>query len=170
MINIKWVGIVHIGGMVLENIYGIIFPPNRWYDTIYICTFIGIVYSWLCFKDECLISYIIKKRKNPTYELGSEPGNVEDIIIFFPNHTYYYIFFHVNHILRMISIYIVNDRSFHCSNKTMIPLFSLYTVYVYDILLLSDYRNKIYPYLQIALGFYLMNMIIKIFHLGSFFS
>ena len=56
----------------------------------------------LC-KDECIISFLMKKLENPEYVLGKDPSDVSDIINIFPNKKTYELFFHINNISRVIS-------------------------------------------------------------------
>jgi hypothetical protein len=106
-------GKLHLFGMVIKNIYGFIIPKYILFDKLYLISFVFIQFSWLLCKDECIISYLIKKYKNKNYLLGSEPENIEDIIIIFPNKNVYYFFYNANHLLHICSLLIVNNRTIH---------------------------------------------------------
>jgi hypothetical protein len=107
----KYVGIFHLCGMVIEDIYGFIVQKNIFLDKLYIISFVSIPFSWIICKDECIISYIMKKIEDPKYILGTEPENVEDISILFSNKEQYVIFYNINNLLRICSIIIVNHRT-----------------------------------------------------------
>ena len=161
-ISSNYVGIIHVYGMIIENIYGFIphfFISNiRFFDKLYILSFVFIPLSWIVCKDECIISYISKKVENPNYQLGSEPENVKDIIDLFYTKELYSIFYHTNHILRISSLIIVNNRTTHISYYIFTPTFVLYTIYVYDIIYKLNYRKQLYPYFQILLCIYLFTI------------
>ena len=61
--------------MIIENIYGFLSSKNIFFDKLYVISFISIPFSWIICKDECIISYVMKKIENPNYILG----NVKDI-------------------------------------------------------------------------------------------
>ena len=88
----KYIGIFHLCEMIIENVYGFIISKNIFSDKLYIISFIAIPFSWIICKDECFISYTMKKLENPNYILGTEPENVKDISDLF-THKYIYIFF-----------------------------------------------------------------------------
>lgn len=141
-------GRIHLAGMILQSIYGY-FPyfQHQLYDTVYLLQNIAIPVSWILCKDECILSYIIKKRENPNYILGSEPQNVKDITDLFPeNPVYYQLFYHINHIVRIGSLIIVNQRVFFLSTSIWYPFLSVYTLYIYDITYQTNYRKTIYSF------------------------
>jgi hypothetical protein len=153
---IKTIGILHLFGMVIKNIYGIIIAKNILFDKIYITIFLSIPISWILFKDECIISYAIKKYNNKNYILGNNPEDVNDISDLFFNKHLYTLFYHSNQILQIISIFIVNNRTTNISNFYFVPTILFYTFYIYDILYKINYRKKLYPYFQAILLFYLI--------------
>ena len=165
-ISSNYVGIIHVYGMIIENIYGFIphfFISNiRFFDKLYILSFVFIPLSWIICKDECIVSYLCKKTENPNYQLGSEPENVKDIIDLFYTKELYSIFYHTNHILRISSLLIVNNRTTHISYYIFTPTFVLYTIYVYDIIYKLNYRKQLYPYFQILLCLYLFTIFYNI--------
>ena len=157
MIDIfKWVGIFHTCNMIIENVYGFITVKHIFMDQLYLVSFVCIPYSWLLCKDECIISYMIKKYENPNYILGDEPENAKDIMDLFTNQYQYAIFYHCNHILRIGSLYIVNGRTTHIPHIIFVPTMILYSYYVYDIYYKIHSRKKIYPYFHILFAIYLL--------------
>ena len=86
------IGIIHICGMLVEDMYGFIMRKHIFLDQLYMMSFVTIPLSWIIFKDECIISYLAKKIKNHHYTLGNEPENVNDISDLFTNKQQYFIY------------------------------------------------------------------------------
>ena len=127
------VGLVHLCGIVAENIYGIVIPKTFGHDPAYMILFLSVPLSWLACKNECIISYLVKKHENPQYRMGSIPEDSNDLICLFPNPQSYRIFFNVNYGLRMISVFLINHRSMNLPQIILIPTLVLYTLYLYGI-------------------------------------
>jgi hypothetical protein len=153
------VGVLHLSGMVLGNVYGFLFQQHFFMDRLYLFQFVVIPLSWIVCKDECLISYIVKKYKNPSYELGREPNNVEDMSGLFSSEISWLLFYNINYALRIGSLWIVNQRTTQISSYVITPTLLLYSFYVYDILLGSQYRKRITPYFEIVFSLCLVCMI-----------
>jgi hypothetical protein len=151
----KYVGIIHLCGMIMEDTYGFIVGKNIFLDKLYIISFVCIPFSWILCKDECIISYIMKKVENKNYILGNQPENVNDISNLFTNEQQYFIFYNVNNLLRTFSVIIVNRRTTKINDVIIIPTCILYLFYNYDITYKLNYRKLLYPYFQIILCFYL---------------
>jgi len=147
--------------MILEDTYGFIIK-NSFLDKLYIISFVSIPFSWILCKDECIISYIMKKVENKHYILGNQPENVKDVSNLFTNEQQYLIFYNVNNILRIVSVIIVNKRTTNINDVTIIPTCMLYLVYNYDITYKFNYRKLLYPYFQIILCFYFFTIFYKI--------
>ena len=157
----KYIGIIHICCMIIENIYGFIIGKNILFDKLYIISFVSIPFSWIICKDECIISYLIKKIEKKNYILGSEPENVKDITNLFINEQQYFIFYNINNLLRILSVIIVNKRTTHINYIILIPMYILYLFYTYDITYKLNYRKLLYPYFQIILCLYLFTIFYK---------
>jgi hypothetical protein len=165
----KCVAIFHLFGMMFENTYGIIsygfikFGSKNYIilDKLYIITFIFIPLSWSFCKDECIISYLIKKYENPKYILGSEPENATDLINLFPNKNIYFTINTINPLLRIVSVMLVNNRTTKISYYTISPAILLYLFYIYDIIFKFNYRKKNYLYLQIIFSYYLLYFLLS---------
>lgn len=158
----KYIGLLHLSGMIIESTYGFIFVKHITYDKLYIITLTFIPFSWIICNDECIISYLIKKNENPKYRLGDEPENVEDISNFFTNKPQYILFNNINYFLRLFSLIIVNHRTTQISYLTLIPTVTLYSFYIYDITYKLNIRKKMHPYFQIILCLYLLSIFCKI--------
>jgi hypothetical protein len=157
----KYVGIIHLCGMILEDTYGFITRKNIFFDKLYIISFVSIPFSWILCKDECIISYIIKKLENKNYILGNNPENVKDISNLFAKEHYYFIFYNINNLLRIFSVIIANKRTTNINDAIMIPTYVLFLCYNYDITYKLNYRKLLYPYFQTILCFYLFTVLYK---------
>jgi hypothetical protein len=157
----KHIGIIHLCGMIIENIYGFIIIKNLFFDKLYIISFVSIPISWVICKDECIVSYVMKKIENRNYILGNEPENVKDVIQLFRNERQYMIFYNVNILIRICSVMVVNKRSTNINNLIFIPTCILYLYYNYDITYKLNYRKKLYPYFQMILCFYFFTIFYK---------
>jgi hypothetical protein len=157
----KYIGITHLCGMIIENIYGFIMKKNILFDKFYIISFVSIPFSWVICKDECIISYIIKKLENKNYILGNEPDNSKDISDLFINNKQYRIFNNINILTRICSVIIVNERTTNVNYEIIVPTCILYLCYNLDIMYKLNYRKKIYPYFHIILFFYLFTTFYK---------
>jgi hypothetical protein len=155
------IGILHLCGMILENIYGFFNWNNFFLDKLYIISFVSIPFSWVICKDECIISYIIKKIENKNYILGDEPENVKDLSDLFANKHQYMVFYNINILLRICSVFIVNERTTKIYYGIIIPTNILYLFYNYDITYKLNYRKKLYPYFQIILCMFLFTTFYK---------
>ena len=77
MIN-RFVGFSHLLSGVILSSLPIIEQSDRSFD-IFILTYSLSPISWMLCKNECIISYLVKKYKNPNYILGSNPYSYMDI-------------------------------------------------------------------------------------------
>jgi hypothetical protein len=157
----KYIGTIHLCGMIIENVYGFFVRKNIMFDKLYIITFASIPFSWVVCKDECIISYIMKKLENKNYILGDEPENVKDISNLFINENQYLLFYNVNNLSRVVSVIIVNNRTSKINDCFIIPACILYLYYNYDITYKLNYRKRLYPYFQIILCMYLTIILYK---------
>lgn len=155
------IGILHLCGMIIENIYGFVFVKTDYLDKLYIISFISIPFSWIICKDECIISYITKKMENPNYILGNDPGNVKDISDLFLNGQHYLFFYNINLILRISSVIIVNNRTTNIDYSICLPTYILYLLYNYNITYKLNYVKVLYPFFQIILCVYLFTIFYK---------
>jgi hypothetical protein len=157
----KYIGTIHLCGMIIENVYGFFVRKNIMFDKLYIISFVSIPFSWVVCKDECIISYIMKKLENKNYILGDEPENVKDISNLFINENQYLLFYNVNSLCRIFSVIIVNNRTSKINDCFIIPTCILYLYYNYDITYKLNYRKRLYPYFQIILCIYLTIILYK---------
>ena len=148
-----FVGIIHVGGMMIVNTYGFIVSQHDLLDRIYMVGFLSIPFSWILCKDECIISYLVKKYENRHYILGSDSANVDDIVDLFPSkQCYNYGFYPINHGLRVYSLFLVNERTTLIGTRLFSPMILLYSLYTFDITYSTNYSRSFYPYFHIFLG------------------
>ena len=157
----KCIGIIHLFAMIMEDIYGFIIRKNIILDKLYIIGFVSIPCTWIICKDECIISYVMKKIENNNYILGDEPEDAKDIRDLFINKQQYLIFYHINNLLRIFSVLVVNERTTNIHSMIFIPTCLLYLLYTYDISYKLNYRKKFDPFFQIILGVYFFTCMFK---------
>jgi len=148
--------------MIFEDIYGFILGKNILLDRLYMIVFVSTPFSWIICKDECIVSYLMKKLENKQYIIGNEPENAKDIIDLFKNEQQYLIFYNLHNLLRMFSVSIVNKRTTTIHDLFFIPTCIFYLCYNYDITYRINYRKKVYPYFQIIFSLYLFTCFYKI--------
>ena len=71
-------GIVHVTGMAFLAFYAFLFQKSSIADTIFVSFICILALSWMLFKNECLISYTIRKMKDPNYVMGSDAVEMDD--------------------------------------------------------------------------------------------
>jgi hypothetical protein len=165
---VTFLGSLHLCGMIIENVYGFLIE-DKILDNLYLISFLLLPLSWIICKDECIISYLLKKYQNPYYQLGDEPENTKDISDLFPSSNYYLFFYHSNHLLRIVSVIIVNHRNTSSSSQIsyflFYPTLIMYSIYIYDITFRLCYRKRLYPYFQILFSAFLFTILYdKLFH------
>jgi len=156
--KLKYIGIFHLCGMIMQNIYGFLSAKNVFFDKLYIISFVSIPFSWVLCKNECIISYLTKKLENPNYLLGNEPENTKDISDLFINKEQYMFFYNLNNLIRICSVIIVNHRTTNIHYFICIPTYILYLFYIYDITYKLNYTKTIYPFFQIILCIHLFTI------------
>jgi hypothetical protein len=138
------IGILHLGGMVAQNLYGFFPRHNQGWDTLYVIFFVSVPLSWAVCKDECIVSYLAKKIQNPHYRLGSEPENATDMSDLFLSQSHYFYFYNANNFLRLCSLVIVNRRTTNINFALLIPIALLCFYYNYDIAYRWNTRKKLF--------------------------
>ena len=140
----RTIGIIHLGGMIFESIYGFLPGIHSCLNNkIYLTALLALPFSWILCKGECYISYLMKKMKNPDYILGHEAENVQDIIAIFPSYETYASFYHVNHCIRILSLLSTYYSTFLHIDPIFLANLGLYTFYVYDIFYGTEIQKKI---------------------------
>jgi hypothetical protein len=124
----QFLAYIHISVFFYRNIYGWLPPVSsstriaEMADYGYLAFFCVTPLSWiLCFRGECVVSYIYKQMIDPTYQLGAAPNTAadfEDVITpwlrmlsssgdFILSYEGFMI---LNHCLYMVSLFLVNER------------------------------------------------------------
>jgi hypothetical protein len=117
------IGFIHLVAMMAFSAYGFIaITPSEFSDTAYIAIISSTTLSWIMLRDECLISYYVKKRADPAYVLGTNPES-EDMSDLFPQKWQYSVIVFASHLSKMASLYVVVNR---CMNdKYMIQQYPI---------------------------------------------
>jgi hypothetical protein len=127
------IGFIHLGAMVAFSAYGFIDPwvtATEFLDRAYIATISSTILSWIILRDECLISYYVKKRANPAYILGTNPES-EDMSDLFPHVWQYKVIVFASHLSKMASLYVVVlRREYLIQQYPMVFYCTLYGVMV----------------------------------------
>jgi hypothetical protein len=143
----RTIGKIHLSGIIIRNIYGFVVPDLHELDTLYLMWYYILPVSWLLFRGECVVSYIAKKIKDPSYQLGSEANNNSDIADLFPNHLSYRIFSVVSTAAYFTSVQIVFNRTYRDIDDAF-----------YNTILSSEYR---FFYHECAVYLYLVYILDK---------
>jgi len=159
------IGIIHISGVIVRNMYGFVLPGGPILDYLYILAFYSIPLSWLLCRGECVISYLAKKIKNPNYQLGSESDNHSDLVDLFPNKQYYHLFSITSTLTYFTSTHIVYHRRYRgkdCGVSLHYLAVVVYLIYIVD----TGYLGRlivrtIHPYYEIAFGLLLFANILS---------
>ena len=145
------VGILHFGCAMVKNAYFIVYPSNFLEETIFITLYALTPISWILCKDECLVSYIIKKLNNPQYSLGDEPNNYKDMLDVCFNEYIFNISFHMNTILQIISLFVIKHRYENINTRMFYTSLVTKLIYIYDIKYNTSIRKILYPWFQIIM-------------------
>ena len=167
------IGIIHITGVILRNLYGFVGYSLPALDYLYLLTYYMIPLSWLLCRGECIISYLAKKIKNPNYQLGSESDNHSDLVELFPNKQCYHLFSIVSTMTYFTSTQIVYHRMCNygeiiCDENLHEYVVYLYLIYIIDTWYMGRFiTNTLHPYYEIVFGILLFGLIWKQFVYGQ---
>ena len=125
--NIKIIGGIHLATAAFLSIYGLLFKKN-WFDMIYVFFIICMILSWACFNGECVLTYILKKKKNNEYICGEDSNILDDISIFIGSNELAYVGRLFICIFYAISIFIVLKRNnyskyIYCISPSLLILY-----------------------------------------------
>jgi len=156
---------IHVLLMILYCLYGFITKKSVW-DYVYIFAAYLIVLQWTFQKGECILSLMYKKAAIPNYKVG-DYGNSELYLAFpeYPNQIR--IFLYIQHLLQVISIYLVFTRN-HISVKLYASFLIIAALYKCREYIFTDcYRQvecilfeKIVRYIMIIHGIYILWILI----------
>ena len=135
--SIKYVfSSIHVLLLVSLLTYPFVIAKNYVFDKLYVLLFLLGKLSWIFCKDECYISYIFKKIENPTYILGNNAKEMDDLLQLSPNN---YIGRFLSHgvlvfpLVYAAEIVIVNHRSKIIPNFSLGLIIVFYIFYLYYI-------------------------------------
>ena len=92
------------------GVYGFIFKKNR-FDMLYLFYNLLVAISWSFYNGECVLTYWIKKYRNPKYVAGEESTNLEDMYLLIGSKEIVSIVMTIGVVLSPISFYIVFKRN-----------------------------------------------------------
>jgi hypothetical protein len=119
------IGFIHLVAMMAFSAYGFIgvtAAAAELLDKAYIAIISSTILSWIMLRDECLISYYVKKRADPAYVLGTNPES-EDMSDLFPQKWQYRVIVFASHLMKMESLYVVVNR--RMNDKYMIQQYPI---------------------------------------------
>ena len=148
--------------MLFQDVYGFVTEKHVFLDKLYLLNFVTVPLSWILCQDECLISYLVKKCANPAYILGQEPERVDDLRNLFARDDHYWMFYHVNHALRVGSVLWVNARTTHVGYGLLVPTCICYLAYSYDVACRWDYRKFFYPWFHALYVIYILAVFVTV--------
>lgn len=139
---IKIIGLSHVTLYFLKNTYGIYSYPNK-LDKFYILLFLSLEFSRWYNKNECLISYYVKKWNNPEYCLGENSGNYEDMVCVFNGNVRLYKYFeNIMSICYIYSLIVINIRTWVFPNCIWCLFLFCYFIYPYKELYSNYYQGQ----------------------------
>ena len=106
--NKKMLGVIHLIHCPLLIVYPYV---STGYDLLYLTYFLGMALSYLCFKNECLISYCAKKQVDPDYRAGSKMDWYPEMHMFTENDKRIKLYFTVTTCIYLYSLYLVVRRA-----------------------------------------------------------
>jgi hypothetical protein len=124
--------------------YGILFRRSI-YDFLILIILFSILLTWTFTKGECIISYYVKKYKEPDYKMGSDIHTKDMFILFGEKYSPYLKFFYtiITPLIGTITIYLLLKRQKFTSIETLFyPIF--YYGYHYISFLQSSMINLLF--------------------------
>lgn len=136
-------GIIHLIGLFTMYSLPILFR-NKISYTLFILVYILTPISWMLCKDECFISYVVKKINNPEYKLGDSPDDYNDIIELVNDKARLEIVYTAMTTVELISLFIVQQSTPSINPFLFLVVAILRTLYGYDI----SWKMNIRKYIQ----------------------
>lgn len=107
---LKILGVVHLFIAMITGIYGFIFKKNK-FDLLYIFYNLIVAVSWSFCNGECILTYWVKKYRNPEYIAGINPTDLEDMHLLLGFKEIVYIIITLGVMVLPVSFYIVCKRN-----------------------------------------------------------
>lgn len=115
-------GIAHLAWSFFLPLAAILLN-NYVIDIFFIYHFLGVSLSWVYLHGECLITYLVKKAKDPDYKVGDNPHSMEDFLSIVSEPVYTYIILPVMLFISAFAVYVTFKR-----NPTLLPMGFVYVV------------------------------------------
>ena len=103
-------GIIHLFFAIIIGIYGFIFKKNK-FDLLYLFYNFIVAISWSFYNGECILTYWIKKYRDPKYIAGVNPTDLEDMYLLLGSKELVYLIMTLGIVLSPFSFYIVFKRN-----------------------------------------------------------
>jgi hypothetical protein len=116
--------LIHIIICLYLSFYALIIKNTK-YDYIYLMLLYLIIFLWLIFKGECILSYLFKIIEDNNYELGSSPKDDDCKYLF---GEYRDNILAIKNILILLNIYILYKRN--DNYECIIIIFILLLIYI----------------------------------------
>jgi len=139
------IGFTHSLSSVMINTLPL-YCQNPIVNNIFIFSYTVTPISWILFKDECIISYFVKKIYNPYYKLGQVPNDYADLISIFRDINILNFIYNTNTILQCLSIFVIQQNTPSISYLTFYTPMVLRLIYAYDIKWDTKFRKITFPY------------------------
>jgi len=141
------IGFTHSFGSIMINTLPLCFQ-NPISNNLFILSYTITPITWILCKDECLISFLVKKINNPTYRLGQSPNDYSDLVSLFRDIHILNFIFNTNTILQCISVFHIQQNNLLISPIYFYLPMMLRLIYAYDIKWNTKIRKNTFPYFQ----------------------
>jgi hypothetical protein len=146
MINII-IGFTHSFSSVMINTSPIIYQ-NPIINKIFISAYTITPISWILCKDECIISFFVKKMYNPSYVLGEAPHDYPDLVTAIRDLHILNFIYNTNTFLQCLSLFVIQQNTQSISPISFYIPMILRLIYAYDIKWDTKFRKITFPYFQ----------------------
>jgi len=130
-------------------------------NNIFIFSYTITPISWILCKDECIISYLVKKIYNPCYLLGNSPNYYPDLVSILGDIDTLNFIYNTNTILQCISIFHIQQNTPSISSISFYAPMILKLIYAYDIKWDTKFRKITFPYFQGMMLYYYGSLLYK---------
>ena len=117
-------------------------------NNIFISAYTITPISWILCKDECIISFWVKKIYNPSYKLGQVPHEYPDIVAAIQDLHILNFIYNTNTFLQCLSVVVIQQNTPTISPISFYTPMMLRLIYAYDIKWDTKFRKITFPYFQ----------------------
>jgi len=161
LVNI--IGFTHSFASIMINTLPLFFQ-HPITNNLFILSYTVTPITWILCKDECLISFLVKKIYNPNYQLGETPNDYYDLTTAIRNINILNNIFNTNTILQCLSIFVIQQNTQLVSPISFYIPMVLRLIYVYDIKWDTKFRKITFPYFQGIMLYSFGSLMYKYFH------